>query len=163
MDPASGLERPVSISAGCARSVLAGRKRLVRQVAADPGEPCPFGQPGDRLWLREPWALAGGEEGRYLYQAAGGPPPGSGWQPPKTMPREASRLLAEVRSVRLERLQDIPADELEDEGALWREGDRPAGETEREGFARWWDSLHSRPGTRWEDNPWVWVVRFEPL
>jgi hypothetical protein len=150
---------PVSISGGCARAVLAGRKSMVRQVASDPQAPCPLGVPGDRLWVREPWT--GLPDGGIRYQAD---EPDLGrdadaWQPARTMSRQISRICLEVEAVRLERLQAIPPTDLALEGSLWLPPATP-GETPRQGFARWWDSLHLRDGTRWADDPWVWVVSF---
>ncbi|KKM69901.1 hypothetical protein LCGC14_1446220 [marine sediment metagenome] len=33
----------------------------------------------------------------------------------------------------------------------------------RLGYARLWDSINKQPGTRWNDNPMVWVIKFEVL
>jgi hypothetical protein len=154
-------EEPVSISAACAAAVLRGTKTILRHVAADPTAACPLGEPGDRLWVREPW-LPGDSSSQVRYE--GTEPAGvtSSWQPARTMTREASRIILEIEAVRLERLQAIPTADLRDEGALWA---RPESEDANDipGFARWWDSLHAREGTRWSDNPWVWVIRFHFL
>jgi hypothetical protein len=155
-------ETPVSISSGCARAVLDDRKTMLRQVAVDADALCPLGGPGDRLWVREPWASAGGAIA-YAADAGVGPVARAAsapvWQPSRTMPREASRILVEIEATRLERLQAIPPEDLAPEGSLWLPA-AAAGETPRQGFARWWDSLHPRPGAQWGDDPWVWVVRF---
>jgi hypothetical protein len=85
---------------------------------------CPYGQPGDRLWVRETWMdLIGtgierstGDRGRYAYAAD--TPPGSygdearkgyglKWRPSIHMPRWASRITLEITGVRVERLRDI--------------------------------------------------------
>jgi hypothetical protein len=77
---------------------------------------CPFGVPGDRLWVRETWAKGGAF---YIY-AADTPcsePPSHNtdewnapaqdrWRPSVHMPRRACRLMLEVQAVRLERLRD---------------------------------------------------------
>lgn len=109
----------------------------------DPDSPmfrCPYGQPGDRLWVRETWALTCGGgwacDPSYLTYRAGGdgrvirpdrfspignieqrpqPPPGK-WKPSIHMPRWASRITLEVRAVRVERLQDITEADCESEG-----------------------------------------------
>lgn len=155
-------ETPVSISSGCARAVLDDRKTMLRQVAVDADAPCPLGGPGDRLWVREPWASVGGAVAYAADEAEGLAGDGAvapEWQPSRTMPREASRILVEIEATRLERLQAIPPEDLAAEGSLWLSA-AAAGESPRQGFARWWDSLHPRPGTQWGDDPWVWVVRF---
>ena len=74
---------------------------------------------------------------------------------------DAAHQLARITNIRLERLQDISDADLEAEGGLWREF-HDALLTPREAFGRWWDSLHARPGTRWDDNPHVWAVAFQP-
>lgn len=93
---------------------------------------CPYGQPGDRLWVRETWQgpLFDYEQwGAYRedhrrfetpafcrYAADGGAPPEfvdeedelqCKWRPSIHMPRWASRITLEIESVRVERLQDI--------------------------------------------------------
>lgn len=80
---------------------------------------CPFGQSGDRLWVREAWQH---HEGGAVYDAAGGvadtfepetiyrashPNYPGPWRPSIHMPRWASRIDLEVTGVRVERLQDI--------------------------------------------------------
>ena len=73
--------------------------------------------------------------------------------------RDGEPVFVEITSTRLEHLQDISADDLEAEGGFWREFHEES-ISPREAFGCWWDSVHSRPGTRWNDNPWVWVVAF---
>lgn len=98
--------------------------------------PCPFGQPGDRLWVRESFAdlLRTGIEHRpdvdgpiqrYAYSAD--TLPGSAgdfarkdygikWRPSIHMPREAYRLVLEITAVRVERLQAISSLDVLAEG-----------------------------------------------
>jgi hypothetical protein len=84
---------------------------------------CPYGQSGDRLWVRETWccddyrvqsgpylevpgareALFYRADNEYPFEA----PEGKFWKPSIHIPRWASRILLEVVSVRVERLQDI--------------------------------------------------------
>jgi hypothetical protein len=87
--------------------------------------PCPYGQPGDRLWVRETWkpvpiSAYRCSEGvqqtpnpqdadeAAVYKAgwdrSGG---GVSWRSPIHMPRWASRITLEITDVRVERLQDI--------------------------------------------------------
>jgi hypothetical protein len=76
--------------------------------------------------------------------------------------RTENGVLLRITGVRIERLQEISDQDIEREGGMWRET-APAGttETDREGFARWWDQVHARPEARWIENPWVWVIEFE--
>lgn len=79
------------------------------------GAKCPHGQPGDRLWVREAFALADDYEvdrvlnpGGVFYRATHSPADDtSRWRPSIHMPRWASRLTLEVTDVRVERVQDI--------------------------------------------------------
>lgn len=82
---------------------------------------CPYGQPGDRLWVRETFLHYPAD---YCWEAsvsipsrpavtiyrADADPTGSGtagWKSPIHMPRSLSRITLEIESVRVERLQDI--------------------------------------------------------
>lgn len=138
---------------------------------------CPYGQPGDRLWVRETFNRSnpGGAEGVYYYRADGKFPAAMGgnrfyscttWKPSIHMPRAASRIMLEITAVRVECLQDIS-----EEQAL-AEGVRDAGEgffdiedskhlsaDPRESFASLWESINGAES--WAANPWVWVVEFK--
>ena len=103
---------------------------------------CPYGQPGDRLWVKEThyrygkWVKAGftasGRQ-RWRFKANGGsvlypeqvhdivlPSKRTqlGWhkRPSIFMPRWASRITLEVTGVRVERLNDISPDDAQAEG-----------------------------------------------
>ena len=148
--------RPISVSPSCAKAILENRKVMVRQLADQSESVCPFGHPGDLLWVREPWALV---NAFAVYRSTYTAQSHVDWQPAKSMPEEHAQLWLRLNAARLERLSDIPAGDLASEGSLWLE--HPiAGESPKAGFARWWDSLHPRPGTRWADDPWVWVLSF---
>lgn len=131
---------------------------------------CPFGQPGDRLWVRETWARVGNCDPGYLTFAATYPaclPPDLEnipaaseirWKPSIHMFRRDSRILLEITAVRVERLQDISDDQATAEGCFftdygqqcfhggtgWKDiGDCPAkvGHQQRNGWA--WDKTTS--------------------
>jgi len=144
---------------------------------------CPYGQPGDRLWVRETWAQpAALDPGPTVYRAdypACVPrgytniPPADEitWKPSIHMPRIASRILLEVVSVRVERLQDISEADAKAEGITPHEvrqfmifGLSPA---ERAAIYRdaavgpyrgLWQQING--ACSWDANPWVWVVEF---
>ena len=90
------------------------------------------------------------------------------WRPSIHMPKEAARLFLRVKRVRVERLQDITADECPMEGvwplASCKVGER--GAYYRNKFAELWDST-IKPADRdtygWSANPWVWVIKFERI
>lgn len=105
---------------------------------------CPYGQPGDRLWVRETWCgeidghtsqLIYNEDGntyKCLYRADGqhvvlddgdgftktnkDGSEASPWKPSIHMPRWASRITLEITGVRIERLHAISEDDC------WAEG-----------------------------------------
>jgi hypothetical protein len=147
---------------------------------------CPYGQPGDRLWVRETWAdLAELSDGNYERQAiyraddiemygdedepVNVTAPDMRWRPSIHMPRWASRILLEIVSVRVERLQDISEDDAKAEGA-WPDPSivRKVAEhfkcdifSVRPSLAyrMLWESINGAGS--WDANPWVWVVEFK--
>jgi hypothetical protein len=90
---------------------------------------CPYGQPGDRLWVREAWAWPGEE--RFIYRADEWAAdlvekwktdpnyPQVKWRPSIHMPRKAGRITLEVTGVRVERLQSISEEDAKAEGAAF--------------------------------------------
>jgi hypothetical protein len=130
--------------------------------------PCPYGQPGDRLWVRETWAdLEQLSEGNFQRQAiyraddierygdedefVDVTAPDMRWRPSIHMPRWASRILLEIVAVRVERLQDISREDAIAEGIERVEnnyGNGPAycdyGMANMDDTAEWFNSpIHS--------------------
>lgn len=134
------------------------------------GLPCPYGQPGDRLWVREAFMLIDNRDGgRHIKYKAGGPDfvfrAGNGdddwrgaskWTPSIHMRREYSRILLEITNVRVERVQDISNHDAKQEGV-------PAGVSPRAEFVWLWNSINAARGYGWEVNPWVWVIEFRRI
>lgn len=112
----------------------------------------PYGLSGDRLWVRETWSLADDD---LWYRADTDEPERIRWKPSIFMPRWASRIMLEVVSVRVERLQNISEEDAEAEGiAPWADGGyRPA-------FHLLWNTINLKRGYPWSESPWVWVVEF---
>lgn len=92
---------------------------------------CPYGQPGDQLWVREThapqpdcslawekWLHGAGGEKPIIHYAADASERAwvEKWRPSIHMPRWASRIDLEVTGVRVERLQDISEADAEAEG-----------------------------------------------
>lgn len=128
---------------------------------------CPYGAPGDRLWVRETWGTGGYFPWPYGYRADGKEYPGECWRPSIHMPRRASRLTLEVTVVRVERLQAITQADARAEGVVDTSGawdHVPGGllDTSRAGprgaFEALWNSINGADS--WDANPWVWVVEF---
>lgn len=117
------------------------------EFVADPANHlCPYGYPGDRLWVRETWAYhlhaqsaARDEDGPFVY-AADGPSAlqvrlATKWTPGIHMFRWASRITLEITEVRVERLQDISEADAKAEGCERLSDDEP-GYVERYEFDR---------------------------
>ena len=124
---------------------------------------CPYGKPGDRLWVRE--TFVGGQNGTAIRYRATEPdwPAGQGtywpWRPSIHMPRWASRILLEVTAVRVERLHDITDEQCIAEGCRGGHGSIPGyryNATPQEHFRHVWEST----GGDYFANPWVWVIEF---
>ncbi len=150
---------------------------------------CPYGQPGDRLWVRETWAVRGLAWGMKPSQAAEIASPDAwryaaddttgwqhGWKPSIHMPRAASRITLEIAGVRVERLQEISAADAIAEGigiaphhpgmyeavlADNGKGSRIvcAVDDPTEAYRALWNMING--SAAWDANPWVWVVEFK--
>jgi len=119
---------------------------------------CPYGQPGDRLWVRETWAdvRTPASQIQTVYRADWPykNPSTKPWKPSIHMPRWASRILLEVTGVRIERLQDISEEDAIAEGVS--DILNPVG-----AYRELWDSINGDGA--WVANPWVWIVEFKRL
>ena len=123
---------------------------------------CPYGVPGDRLWVKETYALdIPGCPNGVTYHADHVDPKGDGpanpikWKSPLFMPRKYSRITLEILSVRVERVQEMTYHDLEAEGMSGELG------AAIEQYIKLWDSLNAKRGYPWADNPWVFVIKFE--
>lgn len=123
-------------------------------------ECCPYGVPGDRIWVRETFCSVPDHEepagcSALLYAADGNGPYGK-WTPSIHMPRWASRILLEITDVRVERLNDISEEDARSEGI--------SGSSARdikEAYAALWRSIYGSDS--WQANPWVWVIVFKRI
>lgn len=130
---------------------------------------CPYGQPGDVLWVREThWRLRDGSKSPVWY-CADGEPPNTDERfhrkfPSIHMPRWACRLLLDVTEVRVERLQEISYADVISEGLTrWltdeQQTDSAHRAAARKDFACLWDEINGKRAP-WDSNPFVWVVSF---
>lgn len=136
---------------------------------------CPYGQPGDRLWVRETFSDvygAGGDEDRRkreaMYRADGETDPyviGYRWTPSIHMPRWASRILLEIVSVRVEQLHECSEVDARAEGVTISDDHKRgycAGESlppTIRAYRDLWESINGAGS--WAANPWVWVIEFK--
>lgn len=172
-------ERPIPFIAPMVRAILDGTKTQTRRVAKPKRsiEPmtdeCPYGLPGDRLWVKEAlrcfeW-MDGGETSVEYVASPGVMHDDAEWVwkrdtlPGMFMPRRLSRLTLEITDVRVERLQDISADDCRAEGHpvdFARSSDAEVhDDAARDWYRDLWDSMNGDRAP-WHSNPWVWVVSF---
>lgn len=210
-------ERPILFSGGMVMAILEGRKTQTRRVMKpQPKHPavsqsdayplswyghgdlgidpevwnCPYGVPGDRLWVRETWwsipepsvsdlrdgadtwpEPTGPQEQRVAYAADGDDPVSVrqwGWKlrPSIFMPRWASRITLEITDVRVQRVQEISAADCAAEGIRSRGIDPPCIASALlylSDYQELWDSINAKRGFGWEANPWVWALSFRRL
>ena len=187
--------RPILFSTAMVQAILDGRKTQTRRVVKGPvmkldyviatTVPCPYGQPGDVLWVRETWAHTSqlninpeDENYGYVYKADGQPwedYEGWKWKPSIHMPREAARMFLRIKAVRVERLQEISEEDALAEGIgrinvrltnydlAYRDYIHPGVffRVPLWSFKSLWESINGPES--WQANPWVWVVEFERI
>ena len=137
---------------------------------------CPYGAPGDRLWVRENISKPFPDDVKArqftgFYQATDSERK-IRWTPSIHMPRWASRITLEITGVRVERLQDISKEDAIAEGLYqWTHSHKdPAPyygiqhadvwETDpRKTYERLWGDINGKES--WAVNPCVWVVEFK--
>jgi len=146
---------------------------------------CPYGKPGDRLWVRESYihCYRGENPGACKYLADAGTmrwlqadsveQAKSHWGPFKRsihMFRWASRILLEITDIRVERLNDISEQDAIAEGIEsiyqkerfggggWYRPDRALGQTASSCFQHLWESINGKGS--WDKNDWVWIIEF---
>jgi hypothetical protein len=136
---------------------------------------CPYGVPGDRLWVKETWHPC---DGGTLYAADYTSKQEAGierWQSPLYMPRAESRITLELTGVRVERIQETSAADIMAEGVVERPHDDPIlGRCPVSAFdgvcypdlrslwASGWNAINGKRAP-WAGNPWVWVLEFRRL
>ena len=142
--------------------------------------PCPYGVAGDRLWVRETFDKRAMDKSHrdYAYRATCCRSPlgmfGDKWTPSIHMPSWASRILLDIVSVRVERLQDISEADAIAEGierdskypTLWKRGELHGDQNTvkvtafpKLAYRSIWESINGP--LSWAQNPWVWVVEFK--
>lgn len=202
-------ERPILFSAPMVRAILDGSKIQTRRVVKlwNPPElkthiippdlaylpdfncyrsTCPYGQIGDRLWVRENFYLTDdGDNDRAIYAAdeqavrdhienirniQGAHILPDTWAKPHLkqrpsihMPRWASRITLEITDVRVERLQDISEADASAEGCPLPVEQRrlyvDRDDTALGWFRQLWKGINGPES--WDANQWVWVIGFK--
>lgn len=206
-------ERPILMNQAMTVATLDGLKTQTRRICKNqnlPGAPrsfkayeledgrfgfsngdedfvCPYGRPGDRLYIRErtrlfevddgSYSVSGmvhGQKVKFKYESDGQV---SDWLDYPTrlamlhvgncvsngVYKEAARLWLEITNIRVERLHDITPEDAKAEGDKERSG-RPefhafGPSCHIQWFSCLWESING-PGS-WAKNPWVWVIEFK--
>ena len=187
--------RPMLFKGPMVRAILAGGKTQTRRIVKLPVidrygtgceiagcelnsclqqglEICPYGKPGDRLWVRETFLWRANRlipvyrANMEPAEAAGFGAMYGGWEPSIFMPRSASRITLEITGVRVERLQDISSEDAKAEGVTTNMADVTPGEdavawSYIDGYKWLWESINGKGS--WARNEWVWVIEFKKL
>lgn len=177
-------DRPILFSAPMVRAILAGTKTQTRRVAKPQRKTglgdldalaqhqyglCPYGKPGDRLWVRETFR-GPLDDGSFGYRATHDGPftwHSYTWKPSIHMPRAASRITLEITDVRVERLQDISEEDAIAEGIellngrYTFNGGLHESRTAVESYQALWEQLNGSES--WWANPFVWVISFRRI
>jgi len=196
-------ERPILFNSEMVKAVLDGRKTQTRRIIVPQPikegwdglvktykwgekhglyrideliEECPYGQTGDRLWVRETFQTLGNKQ-NTVYRADGkakltwdvggqkGEELVNKWRPSIFMHRWASRITLEITGVRVERVQDIKVADIEAEGHqpfVYPDGRRELSSAESYSwFINLWNSINEKRGYGWEVNPWCWCISFK--
>ncbi len=189
-------ERPILFSGPMVRLILDGKKTQTRRAvksfshyiepfnqemdcikdkdgepsrldcAPDNWECCPYGVPGDRLWVRETYTMAErlmslvktpcyrADEGiTENNRLADGSWPWK-WTPGIHMFRAHSRITLEVTHTSVEPLQEISAEDAWAEGVPYSPDVNPIHE-----YREIWERINGAGS--WIADPWVWVVHFK--
>jgi len=179
--------KPILFNGEMVKAILSGKKTQTRRIAKSrPVNPKkynngdfvetgyddtlhfkytnPFGQIGDRLWVRETWApLDTAPNGVYYWADVENPKRG-GWKPSIHMRKKHARIWLTITDIRIDRLQNISDEDAEKEGVdfLRYVPDVDETLTATELFMCLWDSVYTGEKC-WDSNPWVFVVKFEVI
>lgn len=210
-------ETGLMFKAPLVRAILSGQKTQTRRIAKDvrhpdlgnwyapgalvlEGEPqhvihraCPWGQPGDRIYVRETFGYGGDAYTPDIYFRADQPeaPIQGCWHPAIHMRKADARIWLEVTGVRVERLQDITEADADAEGCERLDAERyerdwtlcpKCGGTrlhdalgsgggvihdvdclECDTYVKRFRHLWESTGGDWSANPWVWVIDFKRI
>lgn len=172
-------------------AILGGNKTQTRRIVEEKfygravaaellAKHCPYGQPGDRIWVRETYRVHGKatDVATLVYRASVrnswteqthrvpvevcNKPVSEKWTPSIHMPRWASRILLEITDVRVERLHDMSEADAKAEGATPATYKiTPSEAVYRVGFGDIWRSIYGQDN--WLSNPLVWVIEFKRI
>ena len=188
-------EYPILFTTENVKNILENRKSQTRRVIKHPESYehirecdfcCPYGQVGDRLWVKEThyrfghWSKNGfsktGKQ-KWLFKANDkevryfdNPPTENlhslgeknavGWFKRSSLflPRWASRITLEITEIRVQRVQEISLEDAEAEGVNVYDSTGEYGDVLD--FRTLWNKINGKKYP-WEDNCWVWAISFK--
>ena len=190
--------KPIIFSTEMVKAILSGRKtqtrRVIRpqpvsldslypndsshvefwEIVDSPSLWCPYGRPGDILWVRESFCIGLPNTWQTLnkklnpddpdeaaYFKAGWDRSHPYWRPSIHMPRWASRIKLKILRIILEKLQDISREDCYKEGIENQILTPAHSPIEKKIYSEIWDSINKKRGFGWDKNSWVWVITFQ--
>jgi hypothetical protein len=129
---------------------------------------CPYGQPGDMLWVRESFyqtdkaywpdlsSTVIGDKVIYYCVGFDRSTGSLSKRPSIFMPRAACRIFLLIDAIKVERLHDITDEDALAEGVICQDDETPV-----EAFKRLWIEINGLED--WYSNPWVWCISFSTL
>lgn len=168
-------ERPIKCNTEEVIAILDDRKFQIRKIFQLPknykwrkqdgfivGDDilCPYGKPGDRLWVKEDWReLKCGSIDGYEADIT--------WthkdsikHPANDLIIQYSRITLEIVNIRVERLQDISQLDIRAEGCNSNQLKNTYTPKRVANWFRIFWNLNHHINT-WKANPWVWVIEFK--
>jgi hypothetical protein len=171
-------EHPILFSTPMVKAILEGRKTMTRRIIKNFHAACPYGQPGDILYVRECFSfyldaiLYKADEPHVFKNVK--------YKPSIFMRKDYSRIWLQIEEIRVERLQDISEEDARNEGIeriggnaykvysdCFSQYPKPKDDgvrisfSSRYSFATLWAKINGPES--WIQNPYVWVVKFKVL
>lgn len=152
---------------------LLRKTRNIIPMYVQTGIKCPYGEPGDVIWVRETFCYMDAAPNNYAYRADYGIDTVDwNWKPSIFMPKNACRIFLKITSIRVERLQDITEDDAITEGVKSKYFDNTnnhfdyvtkkyLGINAKISFFTLWVSINGNDSLA--NDPWVWVIEFEQI
>jgi hypothetical protein len=139
--------------------------RLKNGQCYRPNIVCPYGEPGDLLWVKETWAPAINAvayKADYSKSVLSEKRNQGLWYPSIHMAKKDSRLWLKITDIKAQRIQSITEDEAKAEGTgfgMFLNFDSGTEQSFRAGFFNKWVNIYGIES--WYENRWVWAIKFE--
>jgi hypothetical protein len=128
---------------------------------------CPYGEPGDLLWVKETWAPAIDDfayKADYTKEVLEEKRNKGLWKPSIHMPKTAARIWLQITSIKAQRIQTVSEEDACEEGSgigkIFGFGEVDQSNY-REGFFAKWISIYGIES--YYENPWIWALKFQRI